>query len=650
MSNIRRQHRCIAVICILLTGCTSENQPPAPIAEQEPARIDAALSRPEASGTDNVDQVRDTQHVRKPGQGAHRQAYFGDLHIHTKNSSDAFMFKARATPDDAYRYALGHPIAHALGFDIQLQGEVLDFAAVTDHGELLGVLPAMVDPANPLSELPLAKEIRDPDRKIAIAAFFAMMKDSKAPENKSPLKYANVIRSAWLETIEAAERYNEPGVFTTFIGYEYSSAPENENLHRNVIFKSSSVPGLPFSSVDSDNPEDLWRWLDDQRSKGIDALAIPHNSNASNGLMFERNGRSGEPLDANYAALRMRNEPLVEVTQVKGTSETHPMLSPNDEWADFELYDTLIASPVVTKKSGGFVREAYRHGLEFKEAAGFNPYKFGLIGSSDTHNGGGSYREDNYFSKAGVLDGTAELRGTVPDSKPHTFGADDAATAFTQWGASGIAGIWAEENTRESLFSAMQRKETFATSGPRIRVRFFAGYNYEDDLVSDPEMIRKAYQLGVPMGADLHARDASTPSFLVLAMQDADSARLQRMQIVKGWVADGTSHEMVFDVACSDGLVPDKHTHRCPDNGARVNLADCSASADKGALELKTLWRDPDFDTAQQAFYYVRVLENPTCRWSTWDALRAGAPPKAGLRTTIQERAWSSPIWYLPQK
>jgi len=583
-------------------------------------------------------------------ESVNRQAYFGDLHIHTKNSSDAFMFNARATPDDAYRYALGFPISHALGFPLQLSGGPLDFAAVTDHGELLGVLPAMVDPENPLSRQPLAREIQSEDRRKSLAAFFAIIDDSKAPGNTSLLKYAKAMRSAWQETIDAAERYNRPGIFTTFVGYEYSSSPENQNLHRNVIFESGKVPALPFSAVNSENPEDLWRWLDGVREGGTDVLAIPHNSNVSNGLMFQRNNWGGEPLDANYAALRMRNEPLVEVTQVKGTSETHPMLSPNDEWANFELYDTLIASRVVSRKSGGFVREAYRQGLEFEKTSGFNPYKFGLIGSSDTHNAGGSYTEDNYFSKAGTLDGSAELRGTVPDSIPHSFGADDAATAFVQWGASGLAGIWAEENTRESLFSAMRRKETFATSGPRIRVRFFAGYDYRSGMLSDTEMIQQAYQLGVTMGSDLPARGAQVPSFLLWAVRDAGGAPLQRLQIIKGWVSDGESHEKVIDVACSDGLVPDEHTGRCPENDATVDLGDCSVAADRGAVELKTLWRDPEFDPTQLAFYYLRVLENPTCRWSTWDALRAGAPPKEGLPATIQERAWSSPIWYLPER
>ena len=577
-----------------------------------------------------------------------RNAYFGDLHVHTKNSSDAFIFNIRATPDDAYAYARGGVIKHALGFPIQLHSGALDFTAVTDHAELLGILPAMIDPDSAMSKLPLAKGIQSTDREDVLKAFYAISRGVRAEGEKSPLRNMEVIRSAWQETVASAERNNEPGIFTTFVGYEYTAAPQSQNLHRNVIFKSSRVPATPFSSIESGNPEDLWAWLDAQRDNGMEALAIPHNSNVSNGLMFPATNWAGEPLDADYAELRMRNEPLVEITQVKGTSETHPSLSPNDEWAGFELYDTLIATDIVSKKPGGFVREAYRHGLEYEEKGGFNPYKFGLIGSSDTHNAGAPVEENNYFSKAGMLDGTAERRGTVPSDIKRKFGPVDASKTFPYWSASGLMGIWAEENTRVSLFAAMKRKETFATSGPRIKVRFFAGYDYEKALLADPELISKAYSNGVPMGSDLSGAGAGAPAFLAWAVHDVNSALLQRLQIIKAWVSKGVSHEKVYDVACSDGLLPDPATHRCPANGAQVALSDCSITQGKGAAELKALWRDPGFDANQQALYYVRVLENPTCRWSTWDAIRAGVAPRSGLASTLQERAWSSPIWYSP--
>ena len=380
----------------------------------------------------------------------------------------------------------------------------------------------------------------------------------------------------------------------------------------------------------------------------MEALAIPHNSNVSNGLMFPAKDWAGAELDANYAAMRMRNEPLVEITQVKGTSETHPSLSPNDEWAGFELYDTLIATDIVAKKPGGFVREAYRNGLELQSKFGFNPYKFGLIGSSDTHNAGGPVEEKYYFSKAGILDGTAERRGSVPSDIKHNFGKVDASKTFPFWSASGLMGIWAEENTRDALFDSMRRKETFATSGPRIKVRFFAGYNYKNTMLTNPDIIRKAYRDGVPMGSDLAAKGKRSPSFLVWASFDPNSTWLQRIQIIKGGVKNGESYEQVFDVACSDGLSPDSESHRCADNGASVKLDDCTVAPDKGAVELKALWQDPTFSSDDDAFYYLRVLENPTCRWSTWDALRAGESPMDGVPARIQERAWSSPIWYLP--
>jgi len=586
---------------------------------------------------------------RTPGYNADRNAYFGDLHVHTQNSSDAFIFNVRATPDDAYYYAQGGAIKHALGFPIRLQSGALDFTAVTDHGELLGILPAMIDPDNPMSKLPEAQGIQSKERTTVMEAFYRIARGARSQGNDSPLRNLNVIRSAWQETIEAAERHNKPGKFTTFIGYEYTSAPKSQNLHRNVIFRSAQVPDMPFSSIESNNPEDLWRWMDEQRKDGIQVLAIPHNSNVSNGLMFQRTDSSGAALDADYANLRMRNEPIVEIVQVKGSSETHPSLSPNDEWAGFELYDTLIATEIVAKKPGGFVREAYLNGLQFQDTQNFNPYKFGLIGASDTHNAGGPVEENNYFSKAGMLDGTAERRGTVPSALKTSFAAADPTTTFPQWGAAGLAGIWAEENTRESLFDAMQRKETFATSGPRLRVRFFAGYKFGNDLLNAPDMIHKAYRSGVPMGSDLQAKGKQAPSFLVWAMRDSNSTWLQRLQIIKGWVAAGESFEQVFDIACSDGLSPNQVTHRCPDNKAGVDLSTCKYDTDKGDVELKTLWKDPTFNADQKAFYYVRVLENPSCRWSTWDAIRAGVKPKDGLTTTIQERAWSSPIWYVPE-
>jgi hypothetical protein len=586
----------------------------------------------------------------RPKPNPLRDAYYGDLHVHTRFSSDAFIFNTRATPDDAYRYAEGEAIQHAGGFMVKLGGDPLDFLAVTDHGEYLGVFSSFTDASSPLAKTPFAQKVLAATEAPAIREMFDTMRAMRGSGQlaKELEGWEPVHRSAWQEEMAAAERHYQPGKFTTFVAYEYTSAPESQNLHRNVIFRGRG-PDLPFTAQDSNNPEDLWAWLDARRAEGIEALAIPHNSNGSNGQMFKLETFKGAPLDAAYAELRMRNEPLAEVTQVKGTSETHPMLSPNDEWANFELMTLRIASPLSSDVPGSYVREAYGHGLELEESRGFNPFKFGLIGSSDTHNAAGPYDEFNFFSKVGKLDDTPPERGSVPLAQPGPNGERyQVEQPYRLWGASGLAGVWAEENTRESIYDALRRKETFATSGPRLKVRFFAGYDFADGLADSPGAVAAAYQGGVPMGADLLARSGSVPRFLVMAMRDPRSAPLQRVQVIKGWIAEGKAHEQVFDVACSDGLKVDAKTHRCPDNGAKVDLADCSYSKDRGAGELVALWRDPDFDPVQRAFYYVRALENPTCRWSTWDAIRAKVEPNPALQKTIQERAWSSPIWYVP--
>ena len=460
-------------------------------------------------------------------------------------------------------------------------------------------------------------------------------------------------RSAWAETVASANRHYVPGEFTTFIGYEFTSAPGGLNLHRNVIFKGSEAPRVPFSSLDSQDPEDLWDWLDQQRASGRDALAIPHNSNGSNGIMFDRVTLAGEPVDAEYALARMRNEPIVEVTQVKGTSETHPLLSPNDEFAGFELFEYAIGSTDrITKFEGGYVRDALKTGLELQDTAGFNPYKFGLIGSSDSHNGAGSYSEDNYFSKIGVMDGEPSGRGSVPPAGESwdTYKPAESVVRRGNWSASGLTGVWAEANTREAIFDALRRKEAFATTGPRIRVRFFAGYDLDGvDLVSD-QGVRRAYTGGVPMGGELKAREDSAPQLKVAALQDPLSEPIQRVQVVKAWVdGDGEARERIYDVACSDGLKPDPKSHRCPDNGASVDTSTCETSRGPGDVELRASWRDPSFDPGQHALYYIRVLENPKCRWSTWDALRAGVEPYPEYPATIQDRAYTSPIWILPK-
>ncbi|MDE2976539.1 MAG: DUF3604 domain-containing protein [Acidobacteriota bacterium] len=574
-----------------------------------------------------------------------RDAYFGDLHVHTRFSFDAYLFQTRTGPDDAYRFAKGEAIEHPSGHQLQLQSGAFDFQAVTDHGMYLGVMPDMDNAGSVLYDTTLGADLRGGG---GFARAIQGLRSGEFAELPADA-VDNAARTSWQAIIDAAEAHNDPGNFTTFIAYEYTTSSEDRgNLHRNVIFRGSNVPPKPFASTDSRNPEDLWRWLDGLRDAGIEGLAIPHNSNGSNGNMFKLETVGGEPLDAAYADLRMRNEPLVEVTQVKGTSETHPLLSPNDEWAGFEIFPYRIATTLYSEPKGSYAREAYVNGLVMQETEGFNPFRFGLVGATDTHNSGGTPEEDNFHGKVGVGDGTGQNRGAVPLDEPTEDGEKYIQNSFKFWGGSGLAGVWAEENTRDAIYDAFRRKETFGTSGPRMRVRFFGGYDYPDDLTSDPEMIAFAYEGGVPMGGDLVANGGSSPRFLVWAARDADSAPLQRLQMVKGWVEDGEARESVVDIACADGGMPSGDPLRCPDNGASVDLSDCSHSQDLGAAELSALWTDPDFDAAKHAVYYVRVLENPTCRWSTWDALRAGVEPNPDMPSTIQERAWSSPIWYVP--
>ena len=629
-------------MALLVAGCEQAADRPQ---QADPERVGVEAQTPE----------RGPARASATSASTQRHAYFGDLHIHTRNSIDSYNFGVRATPDDAYRFAKGEALAHPLGYSIRLQGGPLDFLAVTDHGEYLGVAAALADPGHLQASHPVAVKLRSDDPQERWEAGLALDGWVRG-KPVSGLDPWPIVRSAWQQTVEAAERHNGPGRFTTFVAYEFSPTPGGASLHRNVIFAGTDVPAQPFSAVDSLNAEDLWTWLDEQRANGIEALAIPHNPNWSQGKMFARTNWAGEPIDAAYAEQRRRNEPLVEITQGKGTSETHPALSPNDEWADFEIWfknsmafgadGSFVFTDGAT--TGAYARDGLRTGLELEREIGANPYLFGFIGATDGHNAAGSVEEDQHFGHAGTADGTPAARGSVPDASlgPSEI---DLGIDMIEWGSSGLTGVWAEENTRESIYAALRRKETFATSGPRIRVRFFAGYDYPDDLPNQHHAAERAYAGGVPMGGELAAQPSNAPRFFVQAARDPREAWLQRAQVVKSWIDEsGETHERVFDVACSNGLTPDPKTHRCPDNGASVDLDDCSISLDKGDVELVTLWSDPTFDPTERAFYYARVLQNPTCRWSTWDAIRAGVEPTSKVPATIQERAWSSPIWIAP--
>ena len=582
------------------------------------------------------------------GYNTERNAYFGDLHVHTMYSFDAFIFGTTSSPDDAYEFAKGGTLTHPAGFDMSLDTP-LDFYGVSDHAFYLGVLRQMADPSTEISKHPAAAGMStlggSDDRGAKFGAILAFMRSGRGEEINDP----SIRKEAWDDIVASANRHNDPGNFTAFVAYEYTaSTTDSGNLHRNVIFRDDIAPELPFSRLDSSNPEDLWAWMDNNRANGIESLAIPHNSNGSNGSMFMLTDNAGRPIDDAYANLRMRNEPLVEITQVKGTSDTHPALSPNDEWADFEIMPFRIATSLYSEPNGSYVRQAYLNGLKMQAEGGVNPYKLGVIGSSDTHNASYAGDEDDYWSKVGLRDADGVLRGSVPLSEPRANGELYADTYFNTWGAAGLAGVWAEENTRAAIYDAFRRKETFGTSGTRMKVRFFAGNDLPE--LDDEDLIGKAYGGGVPMGGDLIANAAENPSFIAWVAKDPNSASLQRLQIIKGWVEDGEAQELVFDVACSDGGSIDPTSHRCADNGAQVNLSDCSISEGLGAAELKARWQDPSYDPNQHAIYYVRALENPTCRWSTWDAIRAGVAPRSDLPATIQERIWSSPIWITPSQ
>lgn len=605
------------------------------------------------TSTDKIDQISTPQDI---AHNPLRNAYFGDLHIHTKNSYDAYLFNVRSTPDDAYEFAKGGKVKHPMGFDMQLRSEPLDFLAVADHAEYLGVVEAIDTPGTEYSKVPYAEDMSFDDRAGFLKAFSHFIESLVTGEEMLELSSTAAPKSAWQDTIDSAQRHNDPGKFTAFIAYEFTSHPDSRNLHRNVIFANNNVPELPFSALDSINPEDLWHWLDEQRANGNDALAIPHNSNASDGTMFERTTWDGQPIDQTYAQLRSRNEPLIEISQIKGQSETMPLLSPNDEFAGFELMTSYVGiTKQISTFAGGYARDALKRGLEIEEEIGSNPYNFGFISSSDGHTSAGPFEEDNYFGKVGFLDGAPQLRGTVPSANYNDwdeyYADGNSPPLSSTWGTAGLSGVWAESNTRESLFAAMRRKETFGTTGTRIRVRMFGGYDLpEIDLATDSG-VTTAYETGTPMGGNMVRQAGKTPEFIVIASRDIRSAPLQRIQIIKGWVdATGQSQEKIYDIACADDGAIQSDNNRCEDNNATVDLNTCIFSQDKGDAELQARWKDPEFDPAQNAFYYARVLENPTCRWSTWDAIRANVQPNPKLAKTIQERAYTSPIWLLAHR
>ncbi len=572
-------------------------------------------------------------------EAADRKPLFGELHIHTGWSFDAYVFGVRATPDDAYKFAKGVPLKHPLGKTYQLS-RPLDFMGVTDHAMFMGAFAKMGDESHPLSKHPFAARVNDPNPAIALTVFRDIVSGSVSMEDMAPLVNPQLLQDTWDRTIEAANRHNDPGTFSTLIGYEWTSGPDGQNLHRNVFFKGDTAP-TPFSRIQSQDPEKLWDWMDSVRAQGYELLAIPHNSNLSDGRMFRRETEDGKPFTKAYADQRNRNEPLVEVTQVKGTSETHPLLSPNDEFADFELVEQRVASNIqITSFKGSYVRDAYRTGLEFQDTEQFNPYRFGLVGASDSHTGIVPIEENNYSGKVGTADGSPEIRLLADHS---------ASMDLSKFSASGLTGLWADENTRPNIYEALERKETWGTSGPRIKVRFFGGFDMKGVTPGSDGWVEAAYARGVSMGGALKAADASegdAPTFAVWALKDPDSANLDRIQIVKVWSENGTSNEQVYDVVWSDNRKIDPKTGKLSAVGNTVNLDTLAYENSIGAVELQGTWTDPDFQRDRNAVYYARVIEIPTPRWSMFDAKELGIESPAKLHKTIQERAFTSPIFY----
>jgi Protein of unknown function (DUF3604) len=582
-----------------------------------------------------------------------RNAYFGEEHIHTSWSVDAWLMGNRITgPDDALKYAQGQTIKHPMGYDIKIDTP-MDFMGVTDHAEYVGITSEANTPGSAVSKMPQAQPLilKDPNDQAEIQrAFTYLVGLNSGPPVKAFMSPA-VAGSIWKKNVNIADANNHPGKFTAFCSYEWTSMPNYRNLHRNIFFKDcAKVPEMPYSALDSDHPEDLWKWMDSQRKAGNELLAISHNANLSDGYMYPVDlDTYGRPIDAAWAASRDRNERLIEIKQIKGQSETHPLLSPNDEFAGYELFqDGLLGQPTtggrINHIQGSFARQALKDGITLQDVRGYNPYKFGMAGGSDSHNTGSPYRQDNFYGGHAQIDGTVDRRfaGVL------AFGTLDVRYE----NPAGLTGVWAEENTRASLFDAMYRKETFGVSGPHIKVRFFGGWGYNKDILKAKDWVHQSYANGVPMGADLQAMPSgkgTAPTFVVWAVKDPTSANLDRIQVIKGWTQNGQSFEKIYDVVWSGtDRKPDKWTGRVPAIKSTVDLEKATYTNDVGSTELSTVWTDPEFDASLHAFYYARVLEIPTPRWTLIQAVKNGLVPPSVVPQTGQERAWSSPIWYTP--
>jgi hypothetical protein len=570
-----------------------------------------------------------------------KNVYFGEQHMHTQNSFDAYTIGVRGTWAEAYEFALGKPSKLSTTGEKMQRKTPYDFVAITDHSEYYGVFKNMADPKSPLSKNPFAKRMASSDPKEVQQAAIDIIATIAANDPVKAFIDPELLKSNWQDFIEVADKYNDPGNFTALYAYEWTSIPGGQNMHRNVFFKDKPA-AMPFSSFQSDQTEDLWTYLEIQRAQGIDTFAVPHNGNVSNGMMFAPTQMDGTPIDERYARRQQANEPLFEIHQTKGNSETHPLLSPNDEFASFEPFPNLISLDHPSQVTNGFIRQGLIMGMKLETEVGYNPYKMGIVAGADVHSGYQGNEEWDWKGAHGVADDTPEKRlSPVPNA---------SGEAGFVVSSAGTTAVWAAENTREGIFEGMQSKETYGTTGTLIRLRFFGGWDYSKKLVNDKNFVKKAYKGGVPMGQDLPKKAGKAPTFAVWAQKDPESGNLDRVQIVKGWSNphSGWPEEKVYDVVWSDNREVDKKTGKLPSVGNTVDVKTATYKNSIGDNVLSTVWTDPDFDPSIKAVYYARVLEIPTPRWSTYDSVRNNLPLPTEVPATIQERAYSSPIWYSP--
>jgi len=636
---------CLAV-ALLTAPAFAQNAPPGHFpGKHDKERVDKAL------GKQPYCPYADRMYPTRP--------LFGDTHLHTGFSMDAGIWGCRLKPRDAYRFARGEQVTASSGQPAKLS-RPLDFLVVTDHSDNMGFATDLLAGKSALLADPKGREwyelVNAGKGGQAALDMIALFSQGKFPKALMYAPGTRPYRDAWQETIDAAEAYNEPGRFTAVIGYEWTSLVKGANMHRNVIFRDNgdrATQVVPFTIMPpgSANPVDLWKWMDAYEKKtGGSVLAIPHNGNLSNGIMFPvERAYTGKKIDKSYVEQRAKWERLYEVTQTKGTAEAHPFLSPTDEFADFEIWDKGNLDASAAKKEEmlqfEYARSALKNGLKLEAKLGTNPYKFGMVGSTDMHTALAAMEEENFFGKTTPQEPSPErMTAAFMNNKK-------SGVKIMDWeiGSSGFAAVWAEENTRASIWDAMYRRETYATTGTRMIVRFFGGWEFDKADAGTRNPAIPGYGKGIPMGGDLSkAPKGKAPSFLVAALKDPIGANLDRIQVIKGWLdAKGELHEKVYDVVWGGDRKPDAKG-KLPSVGSTVDIANATWTNTIGASELITVWKDPDFETKESAFYYARVIEIPTPRWTAYDAKRFGVKPLPGTRMTITERAYTSPIWYTP--